>query len=123
MAKRRRLGPALIGEGDHEPPFSARLSIFPEASDTVQPITQVRVRPPIADVAHETARVAAAEDMADAFAQARAEGRLILTLPLEHVDEHYLVRDRLAVDPEEMAALQASISVRGQQMPIEVEAL
>ncbi|MFD2858438.1 ParB/RepB/Spo0J family partition protein [Seohaeicola zhoushanensis] len=61
--------------------------------------------------------------MAEALASARAEGRLIETLPLSAIDPHHLVRDRMAQDPEEMEALTASLLARGQQTPIEVVAL
>jgi ParB family chromosome partitioning protein len=51
---------------------------------------------------------------------ARAEGRMITPIPLTHIDETYLVRDRVVVGGEDMDALKSSLSARGQQTPIEV---
>lgn len=75
---------------------------------------------PIASVAGDSAAQAALAEMSSELTRARAEGRLLLRLPLDAVDETYLVRDRLAPDPEEMAVLSASIRARGQQVPVEV---
>lgn len=46
-----------------------------------------------------------------------------MSLPLECIQNNYLVRDRLTVDAEEMTALKASIAARGHQTPVEVVAL
>lgn len=79
--------------------------------------------PPIARQAADSAAVAALEDIAREMSIARESGRLVLSLPLEVVDETYLVRDRVHADPEELEALMASMRQRGQQVPIEVAAL
>ena len=79
--------------------------------------------PPIARQAADSAAVAALEDIAREMSIARESGRLVLSLPLEIVDETYLVRDRVHADPEELEALMASMRQRGQQVPIEVAAL
>lgn len=79
--------------------------------------------PPIARVAAETAASAALSDLARELTEARDSGRMILSLPLDQVDETYLVRDRVHADPEELEALMASMRQRGQQVPIEVTAL
>lgn len=79
--------------------------------------------PPIASVAGEAAARAALDDLAEAWSQARETGRLVQALPLESIDETWLVRDRLSLDDEGMADLVASIRERGQQVPIEVVAL
>lgn len=79
--------------------------------------------PPIARIAGDTAATAALAEMAGEVARARDEGRLIQALPLAAVDEAYLMRDRIAADPEELAALMQSIAARGQQVPVEVVAL
>lgn len=105
MAKRRRLSPAAAG-------FAADTSSEP-----------VVVRGPIADVARETSATAAAEELAQALTDARERGRLIIDVPLEAVQLDYLVRDRVAVDDDEMSALEASIEARGQQSPVELVAL
>jgi ParB family transcriptional regulator, chromosome partitioning protein len=77
-------------------------------------------RPPIAEVAGEAAATAALEEMAGRFERARAEGRMIQSLPLDAVQSDYLVRDRLGVEDEAQEALIASIRARGQQVPVEV---
>ena len=75
---------------------------------------------PIAAVAGEAASAAALAELAAAMQAARDEGRMIEVLPLEAVDTAHLVRDRMALDEDEMAALMSSLSARGQQTPIEV---
>lgn len=103
MAKRKRLTP-----------FGA-----PEAEDLPEIIVP-SVRPPIADMAGASAATAAMEEMAATLRAAREGGRLVLSLPLDQIEAGYLVRDRTASDPEEMAALVESLRARGQQTPIEV---
>ncbi|HRK42135.1 MAG TPA: ParB N-terminal domain-containing protein [Gemmobacter sp.] len=103
MAKRKRLTP-----------FGA-----PEVEDLPE-IIAPSVRPPIADMAGASAATAAMEEMAATLRSAREGGRLVLSLPLDQVEAGYLVRDRIASDPEEMAALVESLRARGQQTPIEV---
>lgn len=117
MAKRKRLtvpGEVFLDEGalgGQEPPaLFAPMGAMPSA-------------PPIARVAAEAAASAALEDLAREVSEARAGGRMILSLPLDAVEADYLVRDRVHADPEELAALMASIRERGQQVPIEVTAL
>ena len=111
MAKRKRLGPArLAAEGGDEAAGRAGLGMFPD----------VGPRPPIADVAGDAAAQAALSELSETLQTARAEGRMILSLPLEAIDESYLVRDRIALDDEEMQSLTDSLRRRGQQTPIEV---
>ncbi len=106
MARRKRLSPvAALGE-------APALSV--EATAT---------RPPIASVVADAAGQAALGEVAGEYAAARAEGRLVVTLPLEAVEVDHLVRDRLSANVAEMDALKASIADRGQQTPIEVEDL
>ncbi len=104
MAKRKRLSPA-------NPVFLS------------EPLARPTSAPPIADVAREVSAHAALEEMAQTLSTARAEGRLVIDLPLADIDLGYLVRDRLAADDEEMQALIDSLRVRGQQTPIEVAPL
>lgn len=105
MAKRKRLTPAN-----------------PLYLDTEAPVTPMRAAP-IADVAREAATSAALDELSETMARAREEGRMVLSLPLGQVQMDYLVRDRVAIADEEMAALMASIRSRGQQAPVEVVAL
>lgn len=78
---------------------------------------------PIADMAGAAAATAAMEEMAETLRAARDGGRMVLALPLSQVEAGHLVRDRIAADPDEMAALVESLRARGQQSPIEVVAL
>nr|WP_278250422.1 ParB N-terminal domain-containing protein [Paracoccus fontiphilus] len=48
---------------------------------------------------------------------------MVLELPLSAVEATHLQRDRMYLDPDDMASLKASIRDRGQQMPVEVVAL
>lgn len=75
---------------------------------------------PIAQVAGDAAHAAALGQLGREIAEARETGRLAEHLPLAAIVADHLVRDRIAADPEEMAALTASIRARGQQTPIEV---
>lgn len=111
MAKRKRLDPAAVfqpGEGP-APEVKAR-----------DGWAGVRRRAPIADVSGDAAAQSAFEEVASELRAARTEGRMVIRLPLAAVDESYLVRDRMAVQAEEMDALIASLRARGQQTPIEV---
>jgi len=75
---------------------------------------------PIAQVAGDAAAMAALAEVTEELASARAEGRMVLALPLDAIVTDYLIRDRVAQDPEEMAALVESLRARGQQTPVEV---
>ncbi len=75
---------------------------------------------PIARVAAEASAMAALDQVSEEFRRARAEGRLIQSIPLEAVVEDHLVRDRIAVEADDLAALTESLRARGQQTPIEV---
>ena len=103
MAKRKRLSPA-------------NPAIFGAAPETKSMMS----RAPIADVAAEAATTAALQDVTAELATARAEGRMVLSLPVSAVALDHIVRDRVIADDTEMAALMASIAARGQQTPVEV---
>ncbi len=112
MAKRKRLTPA-------------RTDFLPAGTSGAAPETKsmfpaAQSAPPIAQVAGDTALQAAVDDLSTEIRTARAEGRLVQQVPLMAVEEAHLVRDRIAVDGEEMLALVESIRARGQQTPIEV---
>jgi ParB family chromosome partitioning protein len=114
MAKRKRLTPALAAETEE-----AQV-IFPRYPDGV---AHGFTRAPVAQVAGDIATRAALDELAAEVTAAREGGRMVLDLPLEAVDAGHLVRDRLSHDPDEMAALKASLAARGQQTPVEVVAL
>ena len=68
----------------------------------------------------DTAGRAALEEVARAMTEAEAEGRVVKRLALADIHMHHLIRDRIALEDEEMEALTASMAARGQQTPIEV---
>lgn len=113
MAKRKRLSPAQTGylatEGQ-----GSRVAMSPAAG------LNGAGEPPIAQVARDAATTAALEEVSAELSTARAEGRLIQTLPLGAIVRDYLVRDRVVLADEDMVALKASLRARGQQTPIEV---
>lgn len=114
MAKRKRLAPAnpeVAGQG-----LETKAYVNGWAGGR-------RRAAPIADVAGDAAGQAAFEEVAGALQSAREEGRLIQHIPLTSIRRDHLLRDRLALDEEEMAALEASLAARGQQTPVEVVAL
>ena len=103
MAKRKRLSPANPG-------------MFGTAPETKSMMS----RAPIADVASEAATTAALHDVTRELAQAKAQGRMVLSLPVSAITLDHIVRDRSIADEAEMEALRTSIAGRGQQTPIEV---
>lgn len=106
MAKRKRLTPANPAFLDSGTPAEPALSPLRAA--------------PIAEVAREASHSAAAEEMARTLTEAREGGRMVLSVPLEQVQLNYLVRDRIAVQDDEMRALKDSLRSRGQQTPVEL---
>ena len=106
MAKRKRL------EVPSEP-------VSPSL-ETKSAVSAPRARMPIAEVASETAGRAALEEVAREMTAAEHEGRIVKKLAMDQIQIHHLSRDRMIFDPEDMAALTASIAERGQQTPIEV---
>lgn len=112
MAKRKRLTPARPDYLDETAPAPETKGMFP--------MGVARHAPPIAQVAGDTATQAALEEVTEELRSARADGRLVQSLPLDAVDESHLVRDRMSTDDAEMAALIESLRARGQQTPIEV---
>ncbi|MBM1222468.1 ParB N-terminal domain-containing protein [Ponticoccus sp. SC2-23] len=115
MAKRKRLGPPRLDAGGDPAGDRPGLGMFPDAGPAH--------RAPIADVAGDAASQAALSELSETLRSARAEGRMILRLPLDQIDESYLVRDRVVLDDEEMQTLTESLERRGQQTPVEVAEL
>lgn len=111
MAKRKRLSPPAMTD-----------DAMPADLETkgMNGWAGVRSRAPIADVSREAAAQSAFEEVAGELQAARSEGRMVLRLPLEAVEDGYLVRDRLAVDEDDMTSLSDSLRARGQQTPVEV---
>jgi ParB family chromosome partitioning protein len=82
--------------------------------------------PPIAFAAGEAARAGAeTARAARELAEAKAEGRILIDVPLEAVEDGRLPRDRApdAVPAEETHALMASLREHGQRTPAEVAPL
>lgn len=75
-----------------------------------------------AEVSHLKQENKALTEKGRALDTAVAEGRLVVSIDLKDIDPLVLTRDRrqLQKDGEDWAALKASISSRGQQVPIEV---
>ncbi|MEJ6391593.1 ParB N-terminal domain-containing protein [Gymnodinialimonas ulvae] len=114
MAKRKRLSPMA-------------LQAEPNLQDRDVSASGSARRAPIADMAGDAAASAALAEVTQAMETARAEGRLILSLPLADVEAGHLLRDRLPATAatestlsEDSAALLESLRQRGQQVPIEV---
>lgn len=116
MAKRKRLTPARPGylDGPTEGQRAPETKAMPLGAPSPAPIAQV---------AGQASATAALQELSTQMATARSEGRLIEALPLEAIDEAYLVRDRIEQDADELASLMDSLRARGQQTAIEVIAL
>lgn len=125
MVRRRRL----------ETPGAEELAKI-EAGFAAKPAPdRIGLGAPIAQIAGEIARVSEplnvekrvslARDNVDAEAWRLAveEGRVIADLPLDQIDQDYMMRDRMVVDASELEELKASIQVNGLRLPIEVMAL
>jgi ParB family transcriptional regulator, chromosome partitioning protein len=110
MAKRRRLTPP---RDDYLAPTA------PAPSMRALPGSA----PPISSVAGDAATNSALLEVAGELTAARSEGRLLLRLPLDQIDEGWLVRDRISHDEEALESLIASLRSHGQRSPIEVTEL
>ncbi|SDF37009.1 ParB/RepB/Spo0J family partition protein [Limimaricola pyoseonensis] len=116
MAKRKRLTPAA--------PESFGAAAAPETKgmflDAPVGLVPRGRAAPIADIAADTAREAALDELSRHWVEARREGKLVIALPLEKIRLDHIERDRMGQDPEEAEALRESLRRRGQQTPIEV---
>lgn len=123
MAKRKRLSPTspieLSPEGANSPELGTK-SVPPNGWVGVR---TPRNRAPIADVAGDVALQSAFAEVSGELQNARDRGLLVQSLPLSAIDKTHLVRDRLAVEDDEMQTLIDSLRDRGQQAPIEVVSL
>lgn len=111
MAKRKRLTPAALTPTD---------GAAPETKAAFGWVGHGARRAPIADVSGDAATQAAFDEVAGELQAARAEGRMVLSLPLDAIEAAHLVRDRMAFDADDMAVLRDSLRARGQQTPVEV---
>ncbi len=112
MAKRKRLNPTVMTSSPGADP--AVLASSPAVG------VPVGARAPIADVSRDATLQAAFDDVSQELRTAREDGRMVIVLPLDAIDVSHLVRDRVTLDADDMEELSESITVRGQQTPIEV---
>ncbi len=105
MAKRKRLTPP-------RPDFIG--------GTTPAPAGLPGTSPPISHIAGDAAAIGALREVAEEMSAARADGRFVMRLPLDQVDETWLVRDRIGSDTDALASLKASLRSHGQRSPIEV---
>ena len=112
MAKRRRLKPASQDWLSPQAPSGASAAF---AADLPR-----AAPPPIAQVSAEAAGSAAFEELSETLRRAREEGRMVIEVPIERIEQSYMLRDRMGVGREDLESLRESIRARGQQMPIEV---
>jgi ParB family transcriptional regulator, chromosome partitioning protein len=75
---------------------------------------------PIAHIAGDAAAVAALHEVTHELQSARAEGRMVQTVPLAAIEVDHLLRDRIHHDDDDMTALRESLRARGQQTPVDL---
>lgn len=124
MVKRRRLETPSSADLDRiEQQFRGETSERPSLAGGIAPIAQVA-----ADSASQAqtetadARAVRAKLEADAarLRSAQEQGLLMVEIPLDQIDEGAMIRDRMALDDEEMNELRQSIAAHGLRLPIEV---
>lgn len=98
----------------------ARRRLTPFPSEPASASGAVVPAPPIARVAGEAAAEAALREVSAELAQARADGRLVLHIPLAEIEPGWLLRDRIAPEDDEFEALVQSLRAHGQRTPLEV---
>lgn len=81
------------------------------------------VIPPIAQVSGQSAEAAALREITLGIEAARAEGRMVVEVPLADIAPGHLARDRVALEREDLEALKASIRSHGQRVPAEITPL
>lgn len=120
MAKRRKVSaPSADDLNKIEEQFRRETTTRP----TSAPISQISADAAMAASPVDAgARAVEAKLQADAqmLARIRAEGRELLSIPLEDIDPRAMIRDRTQIDADEMAELVASIEAHGMRLPIEV---
>ena len=112
MAKRRKIS-APSAEDLNRIEEEFRRETLGKPNSGMAPIAQVSAEAASAmPVTPAQDRVAQAQDTADAkrFREATSDGRVILSVPVEAIQADALVRDRIRIDPQEMAELKASIA-------------
>lgn len=120
MAKRRKVAaPSADDLSRIEQEFRRETS----ARTGMAPISQVTADAALAaSPLDASSRVADAKTQADvaALERIRTEGRELLSIPLDLIDDRAMIRDRTRIDADEMAELVTSIKAHGMRLPIEV---
>lgn len=120
MAKRRKLEAPSADDLDRfEEEFRRETSRMP----LVAPISQVAAEAASAhDPRAPTERAEAAKDRADAERHRDADrrGLVLREIPLTDIEPDAIVRDRIALDSDELTELQLSIAAQGMRLPVEV---
>ena len=130
MAKRRKLeAPSPEDLNRIEDEFRRETSA---ETGPVATLGAGRAMAPIAQIAADSAahaetgdparRAEQARNAADAerLRQARAEGLLIVEIPLAEIDADAMIRDRTVLDEDQMLELRQSIAASGLRLPVEV---
>lgn len=102
MAKRKRLTPAaaLSGPSDTGPGGPLETKAYVNGWEGLR-----RPPAPIAEVSGDASLRAALAEVTEELTAARNEGRFVIRLPLEAVDATHLVRDRIAMDSDDLQSL------------------
>lgn len=104
----------------------ARRRLTPAQPGYLAPVTapsSTGLAPPIAKVSGQSAEAAALRELSDGLEKARQDGRMVVEVPLADVAAGHLVRDRIALDLEELTALKESIRAHGQRVPADITPL
>lgn len=124
MAKRKRLNLNGLGlETKARDPGQMPPSTGGASSPLPSAIPGPMRAAPIAQVAGDSSAQAALSALTAELEEARASGRLMRRLELEQITADHMARDRMRADPQDMTDLIVSLRDRGQQVPIEVQAL
>lgn len=122
MAKRRRVSAPSAAEIERiEAEF--RDETVKRPGGAMAPISQIVAQSAEdAPVTTPENRAHAARDATDAetLRAAQADGRVILNIRLDQIDDVAIVRDRTVLDPDEMRELRLSIAEHGMRLPVEV---
>jgi len=122
MAKRRKIS-APSAEDLNRIEEEFRRETLGKPNSGMAPIAQVSAEAASAmPVTSAQDRIAQAQDTADAkrYREAASDGRVIQSVPVEAIQADALVRDRMRIDPQEMAELKASIAAHGLRLPVEI---
>ena len=119
MAKRRKLqAPDPTDLANFEARFRRETTASPVAPISAMAADSAAAAD-LRDVT-ERAKVEQIRVDAEAFSDAKAEGRVLLDVPLDQIDDTAIVRDRAVLDEGELSELRDSISRHGLRLPVEI---